>query len=189
MYDKRTIKDILPVNIPLWHTGAPIPTFVWVKGQPASIGNPLPWFNPVEGTIVLEVTANNATDSFARIVSFNRNGENNTETIEIQRNGTDVRGFVYAGSSSQVGMLRTGFTQGTQHLIAMGYKSNDCVLSIDGSAITTDALSTMPSGINRAELMSLNGTPTFSGDVSRLIYFNKKFDNTLYPVLSTRGRI
>lgn len=176
-----------PANMSLGYAGAPTPTYVWTPASPTVVGKPFPWFNPEEGTLLLEVNATNASDSFARIVSFNKDGASNNNTIEIQRNGTDARGFMHSGGVQQVGMLVSGFTQSTTHLIAYGYAKNDCAMCIDGGAVGTDTVSTLPSGINRLEFKSLNGTPTFTGNVLRFIYFDRKLANKLLPIITTRG--
>ena len=105
------------------------------------------WYNPTEGTIVLDCTPvyDNSSYQYRRLVSIHNNSGSQTDVIQfIQTEASNqVSSAVWDGSSFQTGFGKT-LLSGTRYKVAFAVKENNMNASYDGSIGTDDTSATLP---------------------------------------------
>jgi len=105
------------------------------------------WYNPTEGTIVLDCTPvyDNSTNQYRRLLSIHNNSGVQTDVIQfIQTEATNqVSSAVWDGSSFQAGFTK-GVNSGTRYKVAFAVKENNMNASYDGNISTDDTSATLP---------------------------------------------
>ena len=105
------------------------------------------WYNPTEGTIVLDCTPvyDNSSNQYRRLVSIHNNSGAQTDVIQfIQAEATNqVLSAVWDGASPQSGFGKV-VPSGTRHKVAFAVKENNMNASYDGSIGTDDTSATLP---------------------------------------------
>ena len=147
--------------------------------------NLLPWYNPGEGTFVVEA------DSF---VSTNLINVYNTVSVNDGTGNNQHRLFVYAnrwagsansGGVTQADLQVTGsYTPNVVSKTAYTYRVNDIAVSISGSAVMTDTAATMPASFDRMGVGSMGTTGHLNGHVRRITYYPRRLSNTQIQELS-----
>jgi hypothetical protein len=147
--------------------------------------NLLPWYNPGEGTFVVEA------DSF---VSTNLINVYNTVSVNDGTGNNQHRLFSYTnrwgGSSNSGGVTQadlqvTGsYTPNVVSKTAYTYRVNDIAVSVSGSAVMTDTAATMPASFDRMGVGSMGTTGHLNGHVRRITYYPRRLSNTQIQELS-----
>lgn len=120
---------------------------VTVNADHPDLSTLTPWFNPVEGTLELEVVAGLAPGAgvFPRTVSINNN--TTAEEIYLGPSNADngARMFIIDGGVA-VGGIQAGFyTAGAIARLVGAYKVDDAAASLNGAASVADAtVATLP---------------------------------------------
>jgi hypothetical protein len=105
------------------------------------------WYNPTEGTIVLDCTPvyDNSSNQYRRLLSIHNNSGAQTDVIQfIQAEASNqVLSAVWDGASPQSGFGKV-VPSGTRHKVAFAVKENNMNSSYDGSIGTDDTSATLP---------------------------------------------
>lgn len=112
----------------------------------ATINTLTPWYNPAEGTIVIEISAMQNTLSSAFPSAFRFDDGTGNNRIAITRNNatTNARISVADGGVSQAAADIGTWTETANVKIALAYKANDFAATINGAVPTTDTSGTVP---------------------------------------------
>lgn len=142
------------------------------------------WFNAAEGTIFAAAQAVNEAQAsaFARVVSFNDTTSN--EEIYLSRNTTAGRFFVVDGGVAQANPTLGTWNNGASAKLVGAYKVNDFAATMDGAAVQTDALGTIPT----VTILNIGGSaggsaPLFS-PIPSIAYYPTRLPNTVLPYQS-----
>jgi len=105
------------------------------------------WYNPTEGTIVLDCTPvyDNSSNQYRRLLSIHNNSGAQTDVIQfIQAEASNqVLSAVWDGASPQSGFGKV-VPSGTRHKVAFAVKENNMNSSYDGDIGTDDTSATLP---------------------------------------------
>ena len=142
------------------------------------------WYNPTEGTIVLDCTPvyDNSSNQYRRLLSIHNNSGVQTDVIQfIQTETTNqVNSAVWDGSSFQTGSGKT-LLSGTRYKVAFAVKENNMNASYDGSIGTDDTSATLPVMTE----MDIGSYSQFSGNQATAHYNSLRY----YPTRLTNAQL
>ena len=136
----------------------------------------VPGFSTTEGTIFVEAIAPNAANTFDTVVELSDGTAE--ERIQIARNGTDPRAFLWDGNV-QLAFLDAGtWANAASAKLALAWKLNDISYVADGGTPATDTAATIPT-LTTLEIggNSIASTSFLNGTVGRLVYRNVRQPN------------
>lgn len=84
------------------------------------------------------------------------------------------------GSSSSLFSIAAG----QNAVLSVGYKTNDCAASMNGSAVVTYTAATMMIGITSFSIGHSEGTKQFNGHIRRIAYYPKRLANAELQALT-----
>ena len=146
------------------------------------------WFKPQEGTWAIEV---NKTVGFTNIYGalFYIPSPNRQELWKTFGSGTMRYSYFNDSNVSQSDItFSTVLTSGKNKIYA-AYKTDDCIVGLNGSSTGTDTSATMQTTLNSSTSMSLFYEPTnvgefWNGHISRFTYYPKRLTNDQLNSLS-----
>jgi hypothetical protein len=100
-------------------------------------------FNPLEGTIIATIQLN-ALVTAQRIFGLGNTGTS-ASRIELTTSGSNFRLFASDASVTQVDITAAGAAANTLIKVGIRYKLNDYGLCVNGGAVLTDTLASVPS--------------------------------------------
>jgi hypothetical protein len=151
------------------------------------------WFNPAEGTLVIEYDSIGA-QPLAYIAAAQKDGSN-SDFIAL-RTGTVLGGA--GGGSNDFVITARGVNQadtggvaavpGVVYRAALGFASNDCAMSTNGSVIFSDKSVTLPV----MATLALGNVGSFTaeqlaGRIYRVTYYAKRLPDTVLQSISRDG--
>lgn len=133
------------------------------------------WYNASEGTFVAHATVPSAGGTTRRILSINDTTVN--ESIQLCILSTSNGGYfeMRDGGAIQVSTTNGTFAVGASTGYAFAYKLNDCAVSANAAAVTTDATATIPI-VTQVNIGAHIGT-YLNGTVSRIEYYPQRVIN------------
>jgi len=151
----------------------------------ASVITLSPWFNPAEGTILVEAgapglpTALGAQSPYA--VHFDNGGVSNR--IGMDKDGsTESLGLVVTVGGSDVALLSAP-AAGAKRTWAAAYSINSFAISVNGSQASVDTSGGVPSGLSRMVIGSIGTGRFWNGHIRRIRYWPRRlFDNELQRI-------
>ena len=147
-----------------------------------------PWFNAAEGTIFLEVsfpyfpTFNGAILPH-EIVRLDDGTNNNSFVLRMVKNTGSLN---YFDAVSVVGGVlifdgtNYSFSPGQIYRFALAYNATQFATSFNGSAVTTTATASLPSGINRLRMRGEHG----AANIRRLAYYPTRLSNATLQAIT-----
>jgi hypothetical protein len=147
------------------------------------------WWNPLEGTFVLEAEMYPVNSAFFRYpISVNGSSNTTTDLIAFNNpaNGNAVRFAVNQGGVGQAAISQN-VTLNAVFKAAGGYKANACAVAFNGAAAAEDTSVILPTGLNRLYFNSNadTGAPgAASMEIRRLTYYNTRLPNNQLQALS-----
>jgi hypothetical protein len=145
------------------------------------------WFNPSEGTILVEGRTNRRyanTNTFPRLCSFNGGGTNDDMRLlyRVLSLYTDYDSVVAAGGVTQA-QVTTGQNETTTRWV-LAYKANDFAFAGRGVLLGTDTSGSVPT-VNRLDIGDMyGGGAALNGPIARLIYWPVRIANSYLPQLT-----
>ena len=141
------------------------------------------WFNPSEGTLVVEVVMPNANLGPAAVLNLVYVGDGpGNEYIKVYQYETVFGAAIRHSGAWQADVSGTK-TAGAVEKLAVAWAANDAAVAIRGALVGTDATVSVPTGIDRLTL----GTG-YSGAVActikRLRYWRKRITNAQLQALT-----
>ena len=144
------------------------------------------WFNPVEGTMVVNATVTSTTaDGATRVLASIGDSSTFNETIYLARapSSANITANVVDGGVAQWASNTLGSaTVNTPFKTSMAYKLNDLGGSFNGAAAVTDNVATIPT-VNSLSL----GTGSWSGAVNYINGYLQSF--SYYPTRLRNGTL
>lgn len=146
------------------------------------------WYNPTEGTIVLDCTPvyDNSSNQYRRLLSIHNNSGAQTDTIQfLQTEASNQVGCaVWDGSSFQTGFGKT-LLSGTRYKVAFAVKENNMNASYDGSISTDDISATLPV-MTRMDIGKYQTSSTLqtTAHFNRITYYPTRLTNTQLQTLT-----
>lgn len=133
------------------------------------------WFNPNEGLLVIKFESlGYSTQNMLLTVS---DGSNNN-LIELRMpDAVNTRVQCTSGGVLVVSMTHSTPTIGVTHELGVAYKVDDFVSVLDGATPLTDAVGTVPVGLDRLGIGHRNGTFFFNGHIRSIAYYNRRLPN------------
>lgn len=139
------------------------------------------WFNPSEGTFVVEETWLGTTASaFTRIIQLDDGTGSNR--IALGSTATGVRALVQV--SAVTGADFTVIAGAMPRKSAYGYKNNDVVVSSNGGAVSQDTSVTIPT-VNRILFGAADGGVFGAIVIKSIRYYPTRLSNAQLQALST----
>lgn len=145
------------------------------------------WFNPSEGTILVEGQTNLRyanTNRFPRLCSFNGGGTTDDMRLlyRVISLYTDYDSVVAAGGVTQA-QATTGQNETTTRWV-LAYKANDFAFAGRGVLLGTDTSGIVPT-VNRLDIGDMyGGGAALNGPIARLIYWPVRIANSYLPQLT-----
>ena len=129
-------------------------------------------FNDSEGVFFANIYAfDNTTGNDGRI-SVSDGTSNNRISIIYDKLNNEIDANIFTGGSEQF-QVSSSININQYNKALIKYKVNDCSLWINGFEVATDTSATMPSGLNKINLASENGsTRVLQGKTKELGYYN-----------------
>jgi hypothetical protein len=146
-----------------------------VVSMPLSL---LPW-NAKEGMVAIR--ARTANWSGAAQTLFAIDDGTTSNRIRIERNSVDasIRCLVAVGGVTQATLVMPIQANDTQFTVAFGWRLNDFAASLNGGAVVTDTLGTVPTGLTQFRIGCNNaGGTQWGGTIEHILYSNRRHSNT-----------
>lgn len=141
------------------------------------------WFNPTEGTFVVECDSAAAPSS--NVCPFSVSDGTNSNRMHTNAFST-ASWYVYTSGAAQASITTTSPAADTVFKRAMAYKTDDFAISHNGASAVTDTSGAVPTGLNRLGLGNLNGSGSpLSGHIRSLRYFPQRLSDAQLVALST----
>ena len=144
------------------------------------------WYNPTEGTIVLDCTPvyDNSSNQYRRLLSIHNNSGGQTDVIQfIQTEASNqVSSAVWDGSSFQSGFGKV-VNSGTRYKVAFAVKENNMNASYDGSIGTDDTSATLPV-MTEMDIGSYNNVYQATTHYNSLRYYPTRLPNSQLQTLT-----
>ncbi len=135
------------------------------------------WFNAAEGTFLVEASCANVADD-CTILAANNGSQN--EQIDQRFAITSMSSRVRKSGTNEASMTALGSAPvaNTVYRIATAYKENSCAAVVNGGAVATDSLASMPTGITTLAIGSRTSQNFLNGHMRRLMYFPRRLSNS-----------
>lgn len=144
------------------------------------------WFNPVEGTILVEFDANLPAGGSTEynILELGTGASSNRHRLYIY--GNNVGGGTTSGGVVQADIQLSGYTPSTTYKAAYAYGLNNCGLAVNG-IVGTDNVATMPTGLISAAIggSTVAGVAGISGHIHRVVYYPERLPDATIQSLTT----
>lgn len=192
----QAVDFTIRIGMPQTELGASVTSVIATSGAAATrnadnavVSTIAPWFNPVEGTIVVEGDVNATTaDGTARVPWGFSDGTFN-ESIYAARSASSANiGIAVVDAGVQQSSVSAGsVTANTPFRSAFGYKANDFAHSLNGAAVVTDTSGTLPTvtGLTIGNANWAGAGNWLNGHIRRLSYYNTRLTNAQLQALST----
>jgi hypothetical protein len=149
------------------------------------------WFNPSEGTILLELSfpffpEGNATAGTSDILRIDDGGIN---AFVIRMAGRSISATyldalaIVAGATVFDSLNYSGFTANQTLRFALAYNTTQFATSFNGSVPATSATTSLPTGINRLRISGENG----AAYIRRIAYYPTRLSNAQLIALTGTG--
>lgn len=141
-----------------------------------------PWFNQSEGTIYVTNQMKNLTSGYYPRVIQIEGVDSNIDYLTVHYPNS-LTGYAIdnRANAASTFYVNNTITSGSTNTMAVGYKSNDCAITVNGAVVTTDTSVTL---ITNPTKMVLGSTGSFAvgaylnGTISKLYYWPKRLSNT-----------
>ena len=188
-----TIDITLRIAAPQLEQGAfatsyiPTTTAAATRAADSAVVTPISsFYNPVESTILSELSASSAAFD-STILSINNTSQN--EQIDQRLAITAITSRTRVGGVNQASIAGldpvVAPVSGTVYKFATAHKLDDFAASQDGNTSQTDTTGSMPSGLSRMEIGRRVGASPLTGHIRKLAYWPKRLSNTLLEQLTT----
>lgn len=143
-----------------------------------------PWYNQSEGTFVVEGRQNAVTGTTSRVVSANDGTINESIQLAVTSTGTTGYAEIRDGGTAVVATAPVGsITVASIFKMALAYKVDDCAISVNGSAVTTDTSATMPT-VGSLNIGYHVNSSFLNGHIRRISYYPSRLSNAQLQALS-----
>ena len=143
----------------------------------ASVNTLSPWYNPLEGTLVVEGIPNDNSAAVRGLSCLDDGTASNR--MQLRYDSSQRASFLaVAGGSVQAGTLVSApnsWPVGTRRKAAMSYAANAFSFSSGGEPIQTDTSGTVPT-VNRLSIGFGPNAPTVNGIISSITYYPRVID-------------
>jgi hypothetical protein len=133
------------------------------------------WFNATEGTIVSEQSFGFVPSAVQYPASWSIGAGSNAESYQCYLTSTSA--MIVEVRDGSVAQAALGRADPSPNKLAFAYKVNDLALSVDGSALSTDATATLPSPDRIQFGASAGGSTNLNGWVRGFRYFPKRLSD------------
>ena len=134
-----------------------------------------------EGTLVVEVSADDLSADFS-IIELNDGTANNRIQIKWDQSASAIKLYNVASASNDVDLGTTSW-DGSNIKIAIGYRNNEYIISVDGGAVETDTTATVPT-VDTVQIGASQVDTSIFGNYPNVTYYPYRFNDSQYPVLS-----
>lgn len=148
------------------------------------------WFKPQEGTWAIEVNKTvGFTNIYAALFYMYPTTPNRQELWKVFESGLMRYSYFNDAGTSQVATnFSTALTPGKNKIYA-AYKTDDCIVGLNGSSAGTDTSATMQTSLDPSTYMGLFSVPIgggefWNGHISRFTYYPKRLTNDQLQSLS-----
>jgi hypothetical protein len=144
------------------------------------------WFNQSEGTLITEFAmAKVPPPQTQYAVTMDDGGANNQTALYVDGSSQMVP-FIVAGGATQVQfVMLNGVASGTVYRAALAYRQNDCAFAVNGGAVSTDSVATMPP-VTRMNIGNRSdGTRPMTGYARKIRYWRTRKSNADLQTLTT----
>jgi hypothetical protein len=134
------------------------------------------WYRQDEGTVFADVPL---MQNAARLLMFDDGTTNNRWELRPGGNAQTLNSW--SANTQDVALSNAGSLGNplSAHKVAASNATNNVAISVNGTAPSTDASSTMPANQSRFFIGSFQGTATFTnGPIRRLTYWPRRLDNS-----------
>lgn len=143
------------------------------------------WYNQSEGTFVVQAMQPAATGYNARALSANNGTVGESIQLSITSAGTQGYAEVRDDSVAVMASVNGTVSVGSAFKIALGYKLNDCAVSTNGAAVTSDTSVTLPT-VDRLSIGThAGGVSPLNGHIRSLTYYNTRQPNAQLQALTS----
>ncbi|WP_347269849.1 phage head spike fiber domain-containing protein [Rhizorhabdus histidinilytica] len=131
------------------------------------------WFNPVEGTIVLDYDINQVPSSNTQALTL---GSSSTDAYYLRVANAQTQGVVFAGGATQANFAVSAVAPipGTIYKHALAYALNDFAGCLNGGAVQTDNAGSLPAPTDLYLGNSIGFAQQLSGHLRRLRFYNRR---------------
>lgn len=137
------------------------------------------WYNPLEGTFVVQGLNSDTTSNQARIVCCNDNTANNYIDVSRLGNTAQSRTAVNVGGVNQFNSLVTAWPVNTSAKVATTYKVNNFAACLGGGTVVTDTSGTIPTVDRMFIGMFFAGANFWNGWVTSLTYYGSNLPGSV----------
>lgn len=136
------------------------------------------FFNPVEGTIYVDVVTPYLTSGFPSPFHISDNSYNNRTIIYYDASAQAVYGATIVGGANQTSMSFSA-NRGTSLRAAYSYIANNFLFSVNGITAASDVSGSLPSGLIKLNIgADHTNANNWSEHIRRLTYFPKALTAT-----------
>jgi hypothetical protein len=143
------------------------------------------WYNPGQGSIVVQAKPPNATQVFSTVLAF-AGATPSQDFIYLGRNGTNATGFIYVSNVSQ-GTFNFGtWANGTTGKTSISYATNNVAFCFNGGTVTTNTTASIPTLI-KAYIgnFSDGGSTIWNGTIAKVSYYPTALTSAQLQALTT----
>jgi hypothetical protein len=140
------------------------------------------WYRQDEGTVFADVPL---MQNAARLLMFDDGTTNNRWELRPGGNAQTLNSW--SANTQDVALSNAGSLGNplSAHKVAASNATNNVAISVNGTAPSTDASSTMPANQSRFFIGSFQGTATFTnGPIRRLTYWPARLNNSILQSLT-----
>lgn len=146
------------------------------------------WFNPLEGTFVVEATGYHLANN--RGFYGLSNGATANEMFGYFNASGNMYHLVASGGAFQGDNLQTGVvTAGTLFKTARSYRANDLRSATNGTLSTADTVAILPTGMDRMTIGHRGDAPTYgfplNGHIRKVLYYPVALANAQLQTVTT----
>jgi len=145
----------------------------------ASVNTLSPWYNATEGTLYAEgfiYTAPVNTVIPCLVSIDNNTSSNRIQLYRANDNGNPDVGLAVVDGGSIQTLLNAGSTQFQSGKIAASYKANDFAASLNGAAVVTDTIGTVPV-VTQMQIGNGPSLAYLNGYLRRIVYYPRRLSN------------
>lgn len=140
------------------------------------------WFNPPEGTFLIEYNCLKDADGAGNIAfsASDGTGDNMLTLYTDEAGGAGLQTAMYVKTGgSLVAQLQFGtLTPAVDRSVAFAYAANNFAASLDGAAVITDSAGAVPVAMTRLDIgTQYAGTQQLNGTIKRLTYYPRRLPN------------
>lgn len=146
-----------------------------------------PWFNPVEGTILVNAAYIGALGATTGRVLMEISDGTVNNRLGIGKIGSAIGMYCYSGGASQVSSNIVASPVVNQaYKIAFAYKANDFAACADGGSVVTDNSGALPVGMNKISI-GCDGTGALQAyaTLKESVYYPTRYSNAQLQALTT----